>query len=452
MSNGEKEPEKAKAEKNGRDKKGGPSTGRLSRFAKISSMTAGVATRTVTQKMVGAFQDLDARQAAEKKALHKSAEQMAKTLGELKGAAMKVGQMLTTDPELLPPEIIEHLSVLQNSAPAMDFDMVREVVENALGGKLEDHYVTFSEEAIGAASIGQVHRATTHEGQDVAVKVQYPGIAATIEADLKNLGAVMNVAKALIPAERVDAYIEEVKEVIANESDYHREADNLERFIVLLRDLPGIRVPTPVQELTRKDVLTMEFIEGPRLVDHLQEADQNERNEKMLTLMTAYLHMMHRHGALHVDPHPGNFLVDQEGRVVLLDLGAVRDYSLDFGDNLIRMIIAMWEHDTDLLKDGWERLAFVDKGIDPEMIYDWFNLILDPLLEDREFDFGDWSLQEEAMRFVLKNPKLKLFAPPQEVIFYMRVMAGMRGLLAQSRAQSNVYQLAMSMAEERGLL
>jgi predicted unusual protein kinase regulating ubiquinone biosynthesis (AarF/ABC1/UbiB family) len=442
--------EDAPKEKGG--KKSGPTTGRFSRFAKLSSMTAGVATRTVTQKMVGAFQDLDARQAAEKKALHKSAEQMVKTLGELKGAAMKVGQMLTTDPELLPPEIVEHLSVLQNSAPAMDFPMVKEVVENALGGKLEDHFPTFSEEAIGAASIGQVHRATTVEGQDVAVKVQYPGIAATIEADLKNLGAVMNVAKALIPAERVDGYVEEVKEVLARESDYHREADNLERFIVLLKDLPGIRVPTPVQDLTRKDVLTMEYIEGPRLVDYLEDADQKERNEKMHLLMTAYLHTMHRHGALHADPHPGNFLVDGQGHLVLLDLGAIREYPLDFCDNLIRMIIAMWEHDTDLLKEAWQRMEFVDRGIDPEMVYDWFNIILDPLLEDRVFDFGHWELQDEAMRFILKNPKLKLFAPPQEVIFYMRVMAGMRGLLAQSEAKINVYEMAMTMAEERGLI
>jgi predicted unusual protein kinase regulating ubiquinone biosynthesis (AarF/ABC1/UbiB family) len=430
----------------------GPATGRFSRFAKLSSMTAGVATRTVTQKMVGAFQDVESREEAEKKALHKSAEQMVKTLGELKGAAMKVGQMLTTDPELLPPEIVEHLAVLQHSAPAMDFDMVRQVIEKSLGGKLEDHYETFSEEAIGAASIGQVHRATTREGQDVAVKVQYPGIADTIEADLKNLGSVMNVAKALIPAERVDGYIAEVKEVIARESDYIREANNLERFIVLLKDTPGIRVPAPVQILTRKDVLTMEYIQGPRLTDHLAKADQEERNEKIRVLMRAYLHMMHRHGALHADPHPGNFLIDGDGTVILLDLGAVRDYPLEFGDNLIRMVVAMWEHDTDLLREAWQRLEFVDKGTDPEMVYDWLNIILDPLLEDREFDFGDWKLQDEAMRFVLKNPKLKHFAPPQEVIFYMRVMAGMRGLLSQTSARINVYELAMEMVEERGLL
>lgn len=431
---------------------GHKSTSRFARFAKLSSMTAGVAARHLTQRVVSAFQTEEEAEAARKKHLESSASTIAATLGELKGAAMKVGQMLSTDPELLPPEITDALSTLQKDAPPMDLPMVRGVIEEALGGVLEDHFTSFSDKPIGAASIGQVHRATTTDGQDVAVKVQYPGIADSIESDLKNLGALLNLARAKLPRERVDAYLEEVTEVIKREGDYLHEADTLERFQTVLKDVEGVRVPIPVYELCRKNVLTMEYIDGVRLSDWLSEQDDDTKTRTGRRVIDAYIEMVHTHGALHADPHPGNFLVDKDENVVFLDLGCVRDYDLAFSDGLIAMLVALWHHDLEALQAAWRELGFRDDGVDPEVVYEWLEIALEPLLTDRELDFGAWRVHEAGMQFVKKNPSILGFAPPREAIFYLRVLAGLRGMFAASGVKVNAYRMSREAVKARGLM
>jgi predicted unusual protein kinase regulating ubiquinone biosynthesis (AarF/ABC1/UbiB family) len=436
-----------------------PTAGRFSRFAKMTGLTAGVAARHVTQKMMSAFQSDDDAERSKRGAEMKSAQQITKTLGEMKGAAMKIGQLLSTDPELLPADMVHELAKLQSSAPAMDAETVRAVVGEALGGSVDDHFSWFSEEPIGSASIGQVHRATTKDGQDVAVKVQYPGIADAIRSDMKNMGALLGVMRAALPKERVDGYLDEVRSVIERESDYLQEALNLERFQVVLKDVAGVRVPIPVHELTRKNVLTMEFLPGVRLEEWLKDATPEQKNVQGTRLIRMTVESMHRHGVLHADPHPGNFLVltgeaavDGAPPIGLLDLGAVRDYDIAFADGLIRLLSAMWRHDLELLQKRWRAMGFIDRGVDPEDAYEWLSFILEPILVDKEFDFGTWQVQEKALAFVLEHPSIKLWAPPREVIFYLRVLAGLRGLLFKTGIRVNAYRLSRDVAAERGLL
>jgi predicted unusual protein kinase regulating ubiquinone biosynthesis (AarF/ABC1/UbiB family) len=468
----------------------GPTSSRFSRFAKITGLSASVAARHLTQKVVSAFTDEESAQESERRAMAQSAEQMRKTLGELKGAAMKVGQMLATDPEILPPEIAEQLSQLQHSAPPMDLATVRGVVEGALEQKLEDVFTSFSEKPIGAASIGQVHRATTKDGMNVAVKVQYPGIADTIASDMKNLGSLLVIARAQLPKDRVDAYLDEVTTVLQKESDYLNEADNLERFQVLLKDVEGVRVPIPVHELTRKQVLVMELFEGERLEDWLAKAPPEQKTVQGRRFLKAYLEMIHRHGALHADPHPGNFLVlttmessngaPTGGRlsgggpasgsagageglatatpengvppIGILDLGCVRDYPVGFMDDQLRLLAGLWKHDIQALQTTWRKLGFMDKGVDPELIYDWLQLIFEPLTSNKITDFGTWKIHETALRFVLDNPSIKLWAPPREVLFYVRVLAGLRALMHKVGMRLNVYELSREVCRERGII
>ena len=433
-------------------KRPAPNANRFTRFRKLSTLTAGVAARHFTQRVMSTFQSEEDAEAQRKRSQAKSATEMAKTLGELKGAAMKIGQMLATDPELIPEEMVETLSQLQHSAPPMYLSVVRDVVEQALGGRIEDHFSSFSDTAIGAASIGQVHRATTKDGQDVAVKIQYPGIAATIRSDIKNLGSMLNLARASgLPKERVDQYLDEVTEVLERESDYLREAENLERFIVLMKNVEGIRVPAPVHELTRVNVLTMEFCEGVRLFEWLEAAPLEARSKQGYRLLSAYLEMMHVHGVLHADPHPGNFLVDPQGNIVILDLGCVREYSMQFCDDLVAMLAALWRHDVDQLQAAWRRLKFIDDGVDPEVAYEWLCIILEPLLVNRDFDFGTWKVKEKMLAFLLENPGVKRWAPPRQLIFYARVMAGMRGLLQKTGIKLNLHAISKRVATERGL-
>jgi predicted unusual protein kinase regulating ubiquinone biosynthesis (AarF/ABC1/UbiB family) len=436
-----------------------PTSSRFARFAKMSGLTAGVTARHLGQKMAAVFQSDDDKKSGEKAAQQKSAAQITKTLGELKGAAMKIGQMMATDPELLPPEMVEQLSMLQHSAPAMSFAAVTEVVEGALGKPLTSVFSSFSEKPIGAASIGQVHRATTIDGVDVAVKVQYPGIADTIRSDMKNLGTLLNVMRVQLPKERVDSYVEEFTQVLERESDYVREADNLERFCVLLGKLPGVRVPAPVHEFTRKNLLVMEFLDGMRLEPWLAQAPQEQKNAQGRRLIEVFLQSVHRNQVLHADPHPGNFvvlanepLVDGAPPLGLLDAGCVREYDAAFTDGLIGFMAAMWRHDLDALKKSWVTLGFIDTDLDPEMIYEWNELVLAPLLHKGDFDFSAWKVQEQLTSFMLENPRVKMFSPPREVLFYLRTLVGLRGLLAKTGTAVNVYTIARAMAAERGVL
>lgn len=435
-----------------------PKVSRLSRFAKLTGLGASVTARHVAQRVAGAFSDEATAAEREKRARSKSAEQMTKTLGELKGAAMKLGQMLATDPELLPPEFVDQLSLLQHSAPAMDFATVKGAVEKAFERPLEELFAEFSEEPIGAASIGQVHRARTRDGQDVAVKVQYPGIADTIRSDMKNLGSLLVMMRAAMPKERVDGYLEEITTVIERESDYLNEAENLERFQVLLKNVRGVRVPVPVHELTRRTVLTMELFRGRKLEDWLSQAEEPQKTAQGQRLLRAYLAMIHEHGALHADPHPGNFMVLDEDlidgipAIGLLDLGCVRDFPVEFMDLQLKLLVGLWRHDLDAIQGIWRGMGFLDQQVDPELVYDWLCLLFEPLLVDRVTDFGTWKVNESAMRFVLDNPTIKLWAPPREVLFYVRVLAGVRALLNKVGMKVNAYQLSRQVVRERGLL
>ena len=436
-----------------------PTEGRFARFARLSSLTAAVAARHLGQKVTGAFLDEEDRAEAARAAQKKTAVEITKTLGDMKGAAMKVGQMMATDPELLPPDMMEEIAKLQHSAPPMPMSQVRSVVEAALGGSIEDHFRDFSHTPIGAASIGQVHRGLLHTGEAVAIKVQYPGIADAISGDMKNLGTLLQLARAQLPKERVDGYLDEVTAVIQRESDYLLEAENLERFHVLLKSLPGVRVPAPVHELTRKNVLVMEYFEGEKLEAWLKDAPDEQRGRQGERLLQAYLEMMHRHGVLHADPHPGNFLVltkeppvDGIPPIGLLDCGCVREYPLTFTDNLIRLLASLWRHDLDAMRVVWQQLDFSDTGVDPEVVYEWLEIILEPLLQDRVFDFGTWRVQDRAMRFLLENPRIKNWAPPREALFYVRTLAGLRGLIHKSGVRMNVHRLARGIAIERGVV
>ncbi len=427
-------------------------SGRFGRFAKISSMTAGFAARQFTQKVVGAFQNEEQREDNRRKALKTSAEQIADGLGQLKGAAMKVGQMLSIDPELIPDEMADALARLQTEAPPMSFATVKAEVEAALGMSLDEAFSEFGPAPVGSASIGQVHRATTVDGQDVAVKIQYPGIADTIESDMKNLGTLLNLARAKISRERVDAYLDELTEVIKRESDYLAEADNLERFQTVLKDVEGVRVPLPVFDLSRPNLLVMEYVEGTRLSTWITEAPEEDRLRAGTRLIQSYITMMHDHQTLHADPHPGNFLVDDAGRIVFLDLGCVRDYDRTFTDGLLHIIIAMWRHDVDALMVGLEECGFATQGIDPELIYEWLGLVLAPLLTRGPFDYGTWNIQEQGVRFVKKHPALLNFHPPREALFYLRVLAGLRGLMGTGGVKIDAYRLARDGVKARGYM
>ncbi len=297
----------------------------------MTGVAAGVAAREATSRAISAGSSSDARRAAASRQQLKSARSLVKLFSNMRGAAMKVGQTLSTVdlglvPEEIRPEFQEILSSLQHSAEPVSFKAIRKVVEADLGEKLSRNFAEFEEEPIAAASIGQVHRARLHDGRDVAVKVQYPGIAEAIHADMQNLRLGLKLLAGIAPGIDTKEIADEIRERIAEELDYELEASNHRRVARAYRGHPFIVVPDVVTELSRERVLVSEFVEGRRFAE-ARERSEAERNRLGEILVRFYINGPMRHRLLNGDPHPGNSLFCDDGRVAFLDFGFFKQLS-----------------------------------------------------------------------------------------------------------------------------
>src|SRR5215210_9576464 len=288
-------------------------TGRVRRAAKVGKLAGGQAARGYATRAANLTRGEEARHAAASRRQMEAAEQIFDVLGQMKGAAMKVGQVASfIDTGAFPPEFQERiqakLAELRDAAPHVPFDRMRKVVEDDLGERLGDVFAEFGEEAVAAASIGQVYRARLHDGRDVAVKVQYPGVAKAVRADLQNLGLIMRVAKRIAPGLDVKATAEEVRSRIGDELDYELEAQNQRSLARIFRGHPFIVVPDVVTSLTREKVIVSEFVEGLGF-DAIKQLDQTTRDRVGEIVFRFYMGCMYRHHQFSGDPHPGNFLL-----------------------------------------------------------------------------------------------------------------------------------------------
>ncbi len=295
----------------------------MRRAASIAGVAANVAARSATAKAVSGRSE--ARQAAAARQQLKSAEALVKVLGNMRGAAMKIGQTLSTVdlgmvPEEVRPRFQEILAGLQQDAEPVSFKAISKVVTEDLGGRLSDHFRDFAEEPIAAASIGQVHRARTREGRDVAVKVQYPGIAEAIHADLRNLRLVLRLLDVVAPGINTGAIADEIRERISEEIDYELEATNQRAMARAYRDHPFILVPRVHVDLCRERVIVSDFVEGDRFAE-ARLRDQAARDRIGEIFVRFYINGPMRHRLLNGDPHPGNAIFLADGRVAFLDFG-----------------------------------------------------------------------------------------------------------------------------------
>jgi predicted unusual protein kinase regulating ubiquinone biosynthesis (AarF/ABC1/UbiB family) len=300
-------------------------TSRIARTAKISSLAAGQAARHLGTQATNIARSDEGRSAALERRHLEAAEQIVTALGTMKGAAMKLGQVMSfLDVGLVPEEHREEfqrkLAALRDAAPNVSFAGMRKVIEAELGGPLKEFFAAFDSEAIAAASIGQVYRATLHDGRDVAVKVQYPGVAAAVRADMQNLGMILRLMKRIAPGLDVKNTAEEIRSRIYDELDYELEAQNQRALARIFRGHPFIVVPGVVTDLSREKVLVTEFVEGAGF-DSVKEADQACRDRVGEIVFRFYFGCMYRHRQFSGDPHPGNFLLLPDDRVAFLDFG-----------------------------------------------------------------------------------------------------------------------------------
>jgi predicted unusual protein kinase regulating ubiquinone biosynthesis (AarF/ABC1/UbiB family) len=311
-------------------------TSRLARTARFGGLVAGQGARWAGTQAANRLRSDDQAEAADAKRALALADELVTQLGQMKGAAMKLGQVLSTVDFDMVPEgereaFKEKLAALRDDAPQVSFKNMKKVLLDDLGGSLEEHFATFSEEPVAAASIGQVYRATLHDGRDVAVKIQYPGVAEAVETDLRNAGMLLPLVKRLAPGLDAKAILRELRDRIGEELDYELEAQNQRRVARAFRDHPLIRVPDVVTSMSTRRVLITEFVEG-RGFGAVKQLPEAERDRFAEICFRFFYGLLRRERIAAGDPHPGNYLLCDDGRVCFLDFGLIRRMDADYLD------------------------------------------------------------------------------------------------------------------------
>jgi predicted unusual protein kinase regulating ubiquinone biosynthesis (AarF/ABC1/UbiB family) len=369
----------------------------------------------------------------------RSAEQMFRVLGELKGGAMKVGQALSVLEAALPEEMAEPyratLTKLQEAAPPLPADRVHEVLKKELGSRWRTKFISFDDTPAAAASIGQVHRAVWKDGTEVAVKVQYPGADKALMGDFTQASRLAKVFGAWIPGMDLKPLLAELRERIAEELDYEREAQSQQGFYEAYgTDDPDVRIPRVLA--WSNHVLVSEWLEGRQLSDIIAAGTQAERDHAGLMYERFLLGGPARAGLLHADPHPGNFRIMPDGRLGVLDYGAVAHLPGGLPTAIGRLLsISMHGGSEDVL-EGLRAEGFVKQGIsvDADSLLAYLSPFIEPASHENFTYSREWARAQFARVNDPRNPDfavgLKLNLPPQYLLIH-RVWLGSIGVLCQ---------------------
>ena len=437
----------------GDDKDPGIPTGRVRRTARVGALVGGQTARAYATKAANLTRSEEARREAAERRQVEAAEQIVEVLGSMKGAAMKVGQVASfIDTGALPPEasrrIQQKLADLRDSAPRVSFRDMRKVIEQDLGEKLRDCFAEFEEEAVAAASIGQVYRARLHDGREVAVKVQYPGVGAAVRADLQNLGLLLRAARRLAPGMDDKAMAQEIRERTTEELDYEHEAQSQRSFARAWRGHPFVVVPDVVTDLCTERVLVTEWAEGIGF-EEVKALPQPDRDRFGEIVFRFFFGSLYRLGHFSGDPHPGNFRLMDDGRVAFLDFGMTRKVPREWVERELGMFRLALEGDAQGLYEGLVEMGFYgrdDPEVTPERVLAHFEAVTAWYREDREV-----TLDADYVRSVMIDisdmrsehwPLMRRATIPPERLLATRMEALTLGVLGQLEARANWHLIA----------
>ncbi|HKE19135.1 MAG TPA: AarF/ABC1/UbiB kinase family protein [Kofleriaceae bacterium] len=360
----------------------------------------------------------------------KSAQEAAALLGSMKGVFMKMGQIVSFAHDALPEQARAALQGLQQDAPPMSFALVREVIEEELGGGLADRFAHIDEEPLAAASIGQVHRARLRDGGDVVVKVQYPGVDRAIEGDLAALDRMGRLISTLNPAFDAPSLLVELRERIVEELDYRREARNQALFRRLWEGHPYIRVPRVHPEHTGKRVLTQDHVRGFGFYDFVRSANDREKQVASAAIADFVFDSMFCHLVYNGDPHPGNYLFHEDGAVTFIDFGCVKRFSGEGMGRLKRFFRAVLEEDHATFHELVVPLGLVLPGRtwDRERMWAHWRYHLEPYWS------GDFVFTEEYLargRDTMAPKNTRDMNLPPDLLFFTRITFGLNAIAQQ---------------------
>jgi predicted unusual protein kinase regulating ubiquinone biosynthesis (AarF/ABC1/UbiB family) len=427
-------------------------TSRIARTARLARLAAGQGTRQLGTQAANLRRDEKGRQAALERRHVEAAEQIVTALGTMKGAAMKMGQVLSfLDVGLVPEEYRDEfqrkLGELRDAAPNVRFSDMRKVIESELGDDLGEVFAEFDEEPIAAASIGQVYRARLPDGREVAVKVQYPGVAQAVRADMQNLGMILRLMKQIAPGIDVKATAEEVRDRIGDELDYELEAQNQRSLARIFRDHPFIVVPGVVTGLSREKVIVTEFVRGAGF-DAIKEYDQATRDRVGEIVFRFFFGCMYRHHQFSGDPHPGNFMLRDDGKVAFLDFGLFKVMPKELIELELECQRAGHEGDGERLHRIWSETGFLANPdrFRPDKLLAQFRDATWWYVLDQEIE-----LEPEIATQVLidmSDPRSQHFGQmrhetlPADHLFGRRVEMLTLAVLSQLRTRANFHRIA----------
>jgi len=412
---------------------------RAARYARVGANVGGVAARYAGRRLLGGTPN----RAGEALALSSA-------LGRLKGPLMKVAQLMATIPDLLPPEYAAELQKLQSEAPPMGWAFVKRRMMAELGPDWEEKFASFEHQPAAAASLGQVHRARAHDGQELACKLQYPDMQSAVEADLVQLQVLLAVRRRFDSAIDTSEVAKEIGERVREELDYYREAKHVALYRLMLDGVETVRVPRPWPELSTGRLLTLDWLEGTRMLTHKNDPLE-ARNVLATAMFTAWWFPFSRFGVIHGDPHLGNYTVFSRGReaggINLLDYGCIRVFAPKFVQGVVDLYQGLLHGKDDLIVHAYETWGFRRLSRDLiDTLNIWARFIYAPLLDDRVRTIADGVKpgeygRREAFRV---HQALKLKGPvtvPREFVFMDRAAVGLGAVFLHLRAELNFYRL-----------
>jgi predicted unusual protein kinase regulating ubiquinone biosynthesis (AarF/ABC1/UbiB family) len=423
-----------------------PLGGRVQRGTDLARLSASTGAGFLTSRVRGLTND-----EANAEFHAATAEKVLEMLGSMKGAAMKIGQIASFVDLDLPPEIQanyhEVLSELRDAAPAVDSDEIAALMGEEFGAPPEEVFASWDPRPIASASIGQVHRATLHDGTQVVTKVQYPGVAEAIEADLSNVEAFAPLAKVISPNLQIRPLMEEMRLRLVDELDYQREAEYQQAFADRYAGHPFVAIPEVHADYCRPRVLTTSYVAGRSFEQMLATSTPEERRRYGEIIYRFVFGSLNRFRLFNADPHPGNYLFPDDGSVTFIDFGSVKLFPSKTRDDIQSQLRAVIAGDTERMMDVLRGAGFMPEKhqTDPEKLMGWFRLFNTAILEDRE-----WTYTPDFARDVIKSvtdPRsgpldlLRKLNLPPDYLLLNRIQWGVNSILGRLGASANWHRI-----------
>ena len=385
----------------------------------------------------------------------RNARRLAEGFARLRGVFIKMGQVLSVVGTFLPTAFGEALETLQDQVPPRPFSEIEGRLREAFGDDPLSRFGSFEREALAAASLAQVHRATTRDGREIAVKVLYPGIERLIRLDLAVLRSLLPIIKLLVKVGRVERVFHELGAMLARETDYQHERANMERIRKIFANHTDVIVPEVIDELTAGGVLSMSFEAGAKINDLEAEREQGISSEAVARLLVeCYFTMLLEHRVFHADPHPGNFLARPGPKLVMLDYGAVEELTPALSNGMKVVVLGALTRNDDQILAGLEQMGFVAEGGDRELLKQVGREYLKVLSSVKIEDFSrlDRQTMEKLSGYQQIRGRLRAVMKsveyPEGYFYVERTLALLFGLVAQLSPKLGLPGLAMPLASK----